>query len=382
MPSLNLRLIWNTRTLACALAAELLVLTLPHAANPQPPAIPRFVVDPFWPKPAPERWVTQEVGATCVDSKDHVVTLNRGTIQPIEIQMGIPASPPVIEYDVQGRVVNAWGDRARLPATLHGCFFDREDNLWIAGNGDGVVQKWAHDGTRMLLQIGTKGVCDGTDGKCASPGLNSSQTLLNMPAAVAVDPANGHVYIADGYGNHRIVVFDRSGRYVRHWGTAGTAPGEFAPSGGGHPHCVVLNQSLLYVCDRANDRVQVFDTTGKLKDVIPISPGTGTPGRGAIGSANDLGFSPDGRYMYVNDIGNTTLWIIDRATRAIVGGFGRPGHGAGELTSFHSMAVDSRGNIYTGEVTGRRIQKFVPAGVVPQGMLRTFLGRPHYDPLP
>jgi sugar lactone lactonase YvrE len=144
----------------------------------------------------------------------------------------------------------------------------------------------------------------------------------------------------------------------------------------------VLNQSLLYVCDRANDRVQVFDTTGKLKDVIPISPGTGTPGRGAIGSANDLGFSPDGRYMYVNDIGNTTLWIIDRATKAIVGGFGRPGHSSGELTSFHSMAVDSKGNIYTGEVTGRRIQKFVPAGVVPPGMLRTFLGWPHYDPLP
>lgn len=371
-----------SRGLAFALVAGLLTLSASHAGSAAGQQVPRFVVDPFWPKPAPERWATQEVGATCVDSRDHVFTLNRGTIQPIEIRMGIPASPPVIEYDVRGRVVNAWGDRKLLPATLHGCFFDREDNLWVAGNGDGVVQKWARDGSRMLLQIGTKGVCDGPDGKCASPGLNKSQSLLNMPADVSVNPSNGDVYVADGYGNHRVVVFDRSGRYLRHWGAEGTAPGEFAPTGGGHPHCVVFDQSLLYVCDRVNDRVQVFDTMGTLKEIIPITPGTGTPGRGAIGSANDLGFSPDGRYMYVNDIGNTTLWIVDRRSNTIVGGLGRPGHGTGEFTSFHSLAVDSKGNIYTGEVTGRRIQKFVPMGFVPRDKLKTFLGRPHYDPLP
>jgi hypothetical protein len=347
-------------------------------------SVPRFVVSPFWPKPAPKRWVTEEVGATCVDSKDHVVTLNRGTLLPIEVQLHVDLSPPVIEYDEQGNVVNAWGDRSLLPKILHGCYFDQQDNVWMTDAGGGVVQKWSHNGSKLLLQIGNKGVCDGVGGACGSPGLNSSHTLLNEPAAVAVDRANGDIYIADGYGNHRVVVFDRSGRYLRQWGAAGREPGQFAPEGGGHPHCVVLHNDLVYVCDRSNDRIQVFDKFGNIKDVISVVPENARGGRDtqdAVGSASDLGFSPDGRYMYVADIRNTTLWIFDHASNAVLGGFGRPGHSTGELTSFHSLAVDSKGNIYTGEVTGRRIQKFVPKGFVDGGTLSTFLDRPHYEPI-
>ena len=339
----------------------------------QPQKVPRFVVDPFWPQPAPQRWVTEEVGGLCVDSKDHVFTTNRGNLLPIEKQIRTIVSPPIVEYAPDGRVVNSWGNRALLPENLHGCAFDRDDNFWVIGSEDGIVQKWTHDGTKLLLQIGKRGVCDTKDGKCIGAGLNAGKTSLSRPGGVAIDPQTGDVYVADGYGNNRVVVFDRAGTFKRQWGTPGTGPNQFSL-----PHCVVLNRGLVYVCDRPNDRIQVFDTSGTLKDVIPVTPGTGTSN---IGSACGMALSPDGRYIYADDIGNSALWIIDRATKTIVGGFGRPGHGTGELNSFHSMAVDSKGNIYTGEVTGRRIQKFIPRGIVPDGRLGRFLDRPYYDPV-
>jgi hypothetical protein len=124
--------------------------------------VPRFVVDSGWPKPGPRSWVsdrlvTQEIGATCADPKNHhVIGLNRGNIQPIEKGMMLKAAPPVIEWDDAGNVVHAWGDRSTLPAGLHGCLIDHENNLWIGGNDDGVVQKWARDGSKMLMQIGTR----------------------------------------------------------------------------------------------------------------------------------------------------------------------------------------------------------------------------------
>jgi hypothetical protein len=117
--------------------------------------------------------VTGDVAGTCIDSHDHVFTINRGNLQAPETVVAI-ASPPVIEFDRQGNVANAWGNRDVLPNGLHGCFVDHEDNVWIAGNGDGIVQKYSHNGV-LLLQIGTRGVCDGPGGACGSPGFNSSQ---------------------------------------------------------------------------------------------------------------------------------------------------------------------------------------------------------------
>jgi sugar lactone lactonase YvrE len=133
----------------------------------------------------------------------------------------------------------------------------------------------------------------------------------------------------------------------------------------------------LYVCDRGNARIQVFDPMGNLKDIIEVKPGSGS-----FGSSSDLDFSPDGRFMYINDHGNSVLWLYEMARRTIVGGFGRAGHAAGEWNSFHSLAVDPMGNIYTGEVTGRRIQKFVLKGTVSSARLNAFLERPHYDAVP
>ena len=379
--------------------------------------VPRYVVDPFWPKPLPvdqatgKPWVTGEVAGTCIDSRDHIFTVNRGynngLVAP-ETVVAVP-SPPVVEYDRHGNVVNAWGNPAILPNGIHGCFVDYQDNVWIAGNGDGIVQKYTRKGD-LLLQIGTRGMCDwpangnacGNSG--SDPTANQSKTLLNQPADIAVDPTNGDIYIADGYGNHRVVVFNRNGTYLRQWGSVGDGPGQFAAGDGGHPHCVVLgNDGLVYACDRGQDRIQVFDKLGNLKKIIPVIPGTGTPGLGTAGSAWDVDFSPDKKQelMFEADGGNEVLWIFDRiaalAGRAltampgqgILAGFGRPGHQAGEFTFLHTVAADSKGDLYIGEtVGGRRIQKFIPRGHVRDNDLNVFVPAgnpsellPHYDPI-
>jgi DNA-binding beta-propeller fold protein YncE len=149
---------------------------------------------------------------------------------------------------------------------------------------------------------------------------------------------------------------------------------------------------LLYVCDRGNDRIEVFDKTGAVKRFIDVKPGTaysptpdGAPGRKAIGSALDVAFSsdPEQKYMYVVDTGNEVLWILDHESGRILGGFGSAGHNAGEFTLLHMIAMDSKGTLYTSEtVDGRRLQKFVPQGFVPEERLKAYVGSPRYDALP
>jgi DNA-binding beta-propeller fold protein YncE len=343
---------------------------------------PAYKVDPLWPKALPDRWVTGEVAGTCLDSNDHLFTINRGPQNnnlTAKETIVAKASPPVIEFDRAGNVVNAWGDLAILPNGLHGCYVDFQDNVWIGGNGDGIVQKYSHSG-QLQLQIGTKGVCDGPCGETAS--LNSSKKLLNEPADMTVDASNGDIYIADGYGNHRVVVFDKTGTWLRQWGSAGTAPGQFSPTGGGHPHCVVLdNAGRVYACDRANDRVQVFTKQGALLQVVPIKPGTGAV-PGGIGSAWDVAFSTDKNqtFLFDADGGNEVLWEMDHRTGEILVGFGRPGHMAGDFTFLHSVAVDSKNNMFIGEtIGGRRVQKFVRLGDLAHAT-DTYKGSPHYDP--
>ena len=360
--------------------------------------LPRYVVDPYWPKPLPNRWVTGAVGGICVDQQDHIFGINRSDLTALELRVGKVAAPPVIEYDQEGNMLNAWGDPNVLPPGIHGCLVDHKGNLWIAGSGGGMVQKWTRDGKKLLLQIGSRTVCDGVGGQCGEPGLNSSPVTLNNPADIAVDPVTDDVYIADGYGNHRVVVFDSTGKYLRQWGSSGTGPGQFSPIGGGHPHCVVMSvEGLLYVCDRGNDRIQVFDKVGTLVEIIPVKLGTGyvpapdgTPGRQAVGSALDVAFSTDRnqRYLLNVDTGNEVLWILDRQVRPgeippILGGFGSQGHNAGNFTLLHMIALDSKGNLYTSEtVDGRRLQKFVPKGKVSSNRIGTYLNSPHYQPFP
>jgi CHRD domain/NHL repeat len=372
-------------------------------------------VDPYWMRPLPNFWVTGEVAGTCAAAQDHIFMVTRGFqtsglaspegVGGANITDGIgsinqsKAAPPVIEFNEIGYVVNTWGNpalvaagqpfagqNAVLPNGLHGCFVDFQGNVWIAGTGDGVVQKYTHDGSTLLLTIGTKFSCDdglGGSINCTGTGGGNvgrtgvSHTLLNLPADVAVDSGNGEVYIADGNGNHRVVVFDAAGNYLRQMGGVGTGAGQFAAGvagqAQGHPSCVVLpNNGMVYACDRGNDRINVFTkgsgtTPGAFVTAIPVIPGTAA--LGTLGSGSDISFSPDSAqtFMYVADGANERTWIMNHANalagmpNAILGSFGNGfGHDTGEFTVLDTITVDSKGNAYTAETTGgRRLQRFV-----------------------
>lgn len=331
---------------------------------------PKFEVDPYWPKPLPDRWVTGEWGGVCVDAKDHVFVLNRRNLEDLDKFAGTLA-PPVIEFDPEGNMVNSFGDPDVLPKSLHGCFVDRENNVWVAGAGDASVQKYTHDGSKLLLQIGTRGVfdtSDGTrgawlDGAVEGRALNSSHTLLNQPSGVAVDRSNGDVYVSDGYGNSRVAVFDRNGQFLRQWGRQGTKAEAEAGVGGAFInvlHCVVIgNDGLVYVCDRQGDRVQVFDKMGTFQRNIWVR--TGDPHLpDHIGTVEWVAFSPDQaqRFMYVGNDRNEVIHIFDHASGQLLSSFGRAGHQVGEGHP-HIIAVDSKGNIFVaGTDPDRKLQKF------------------------
>jgi DNA-binding beta-propeller fold protein YncE len=202
---------------------------------------PKFVVDPSWPKPLPEKWVTGQVSGVCVDAQNNVFIVNRNDITDKEAEIAQQA-PPFIEFDPDGNVVNSFGDWNVVPNITHGCFIDYG---------------------KLLMQIGKRGVVDTSDGTLKGRALNSSHTQFYMPSNIAGDPVNGDVYVSDGYGNSRIGVFDRSGKFLRQWGHQGTKEEADAGVGGAFMqvvHCVALgNDGLVYVCDRQGDRIQVFD---------------------------------------------------------------------------------------------------------------------------
>ena len=333
-----------------------------------------YQADPFWPKPLPNNWLLGEVSGVAVDAQDHIWIIQRpGTLEPSE-QMATQdppgaeccaPAPPVLEFDAEGNFIQGWGgpgEGYEWPATEHGIFIDYMDNVWLGGNGedDHQVLKFSRDGT-FLLQIGQAGMNEGS---------NSTQ-YLGRPAEIDVDPEANEVYIADGYGNKRVAVFDAdTGEYRRHWGAYGNEPDD-TPPGAYDPeaptaqqfrnpvHCVrIADDGLVYVCDRANNRIQVFQKDGTfVKEGFIAKP---TLGAGAVW---DLDLSTDQVLLHNADGTNQKIWTLTRDDLQIVGSFGRHGRNAGQFHWVHNIAVDSQGNIYTTEVnTGRRAQKFVAQG--------------------
>ena len=349
--------------------------------------VPKFEVDSSWPKPLPERWVTGEIGGLCVDAKDHVFVVQRVNdvggmdghregLTDDELNAGT-AAPPILEMDADGKVVNSWGDAKILPKDLHGCAVDREGHVWLDGSEDGIIQEYSHDGKEMLLQIGKKGVFDSSDGTVNGAPMNTSPSQFFRVSEIAFDPHNGDMYIADGHAkgkggnNFRIVVFDSKGHYLRQWKLHRSAE-EAGTAARPTPHCVrVSSDGIVYVCDRWMNRLQLFDTMGNFKKDMPFNYKVWTPappsGEGArrfaalVGSCSSVEFShdPGEKYMYVINEIDEEIDIADRATGQVLGSFGRPGHQVGEFMHAHTMAVDSKGNLYVGEsVDGRRVQKF------------------------
>jgi DNA-binding beta-propeller fold protein YncE len=334
---------------------------------------PRFVVDPSWPKPLPNNWTTGQVGGVCVDSEDHVYIVNRRNLTEKEVQSAAQA-PPIIEFDSAGNVINSFGDPNIVPASIHGCTVDSHGNLYVAGNHDGIIQKYSQQG-KLLLQIGARGRVDTSDGSLTTQAggggfvgrpLNSSRHGFFLPAAIAVDPTNDDIYVADGYGNSRIAVFDKDGTFLRQWGRQGTSSEVEAGLGGVFMqvvHCVTIGRDgLVYVCDRQGDRVEVFDKLGNFKRNILVHTGSEhVPD--LWGTVWWIGFSPDPaqRYMYVANGRNELIHILDRESGKLLASFGRPGHQAGEFDHAHTLAVDSKGNLFVAETDwGERVQKFTP----------------------
>lgn len=339
----------------CAVLVVAAGILCPPASHAQG-GVPKYEVDLSWPKPLPDRWVLGGLGGVCVDGQDHVFILNRQDVLDAELNAGHMA-PLVIELDPAGRVVNSWGDANRLETRLHSCHVDKDNNVWIGSAPSGMVQKYSHDGSKLLLQIGKKGVFDSSDGTVKGKPLNSNAAQFFMPSSIFVDRQNGDVYVSDGEGaggNRRIAVMDRSGRFLRQW----------QPDVVQTVHCMTIaNDGLVYVCNRQGDRIQVYDKMGNFKRNIevPWQPYTADgKRRESGGAAVALDFSHDSsqKFMYVINQNSAEIDIIDRQTGKLLSSFGGVGHFPGQFDQPHGIAVDSKDNVYVAENRGKRIQKF------------------------
>jgi DNA-binding beta-propeller fold protein YncE len=287
-----------------------------------------------------------------------VVILNRQDILEGELDAGRLA-PQIIEFDSAGNVVHSWSNPDLLDPRLHSCHFDQEDNFWVAAAPSGMVQKFTHDGSKLLQRIGKKGELDSSDGTAKGTPLNSPLARFHMPSSIFVDRDGGDIYVADGESrnsNHRIAVMDRDGRFLRQWD----------PQGMTTVHCMTISRGgFVYVCNRENARIQVYDKQGGLTRTIelPWTPVT-MPADGMIkqfgGATVAMDFSPDPdqNYMFVINQNNAQIDIVDRKAGTKVGSFGGIGKLPGQFDQAHGIAVDSHGNIYVAENRGRRVHKF------------------------
>jgi hypothetical protein len=377
---------------ACLIAASfLLACTAMPTAQSRPPAgkVPAFHVDPFWPKPLPNRWILGAVAGVAIDKRDHVWIVHRpSTLQPNETRSIWKAAPPVLEFDAAGTLVSSWGGPGagyEWPQLEHGIFLDSNDNVWLGAGGekDSHILKFTRDG-KFLMQIGRQGQSKG-----------SNDTLnLGAPANMIVDETARELYVADGYVNHRIIVFDsNTGAYKRHWGAFGNRPddefftrageklplpfsgavqnenkpSQYDPKGPPSPqfrivHAVrISNDGLVYVCDRTNNRLQVFRKDGTFVREVVIARETF-----GSGSVWDVGFSTDPQqsFLYINDGTNQFIYVLDRQTLEIVSTFGGHGHWAGQFYGAHNIAVNAKGDLFVTETyEGKRIQKFTYTGL-------------------
>jgi len=386
---------------APALADTLVEVDSEHVNEDVP--MPMFAVDASWPR-LPENMILGQAPGLAVDKDDNIWVLNRPNslgFSDIGADNGqsiacCSAPPHVLQFDQEGNLLRSWGgpDLApgestmegegrdavevgdeQWPANVHGLFVDDEMNVWIGGNGGGdhVVLNFTTDG-EFIRQIGTRQSTDG----------NLSEQFLGNPADIHYGGES--VLVADGYINKRIIEFGADDLAFEHlWGAYGAEPGggtrdgEFDQSqasstgdGGPNPestsfgdivHCVTRGpDDTIYVCDRRNNRLQIFRETDDgvefVEDVVIALETGGTR------TASDVAFSPDGKYVYVADMMNGRVWILLRENHEIIGWFGRNGRYPGQFIWLHSVDVDSEGNVYTTEVsTGRRVQRFVMTGM-------------------
>jgi hypothetical protein len=341
---------------------------------------PRFEVDPMWPKPLPNHWILGMTIGVGVDAQDHVYIIHRGaaTLGAKEMYaMANPpaseccvAAPPILEFDAAGNLVKGWGGPGQgfeWPESNHGITPDSKGNLWIGGNGasDGHILKFTREG-KFVKQFGFA---------YANAGSND-MWAFNKVAKISLDEGANEAYVADGYGNHRVAVIDMdTGKIKRYWGAYANKPddtnlGNYNPDAPvakqfrNPVHCAVPSKDgLVYVCDRPNDRIQVFTKEGKFQKEVFVAKRT--LGDGAVW---DIAFSkdPQQKYLYLADGANEKIYVFDRASMEMLTSFGDGGRQPGQFYAVHSIETDSKGNLYTTETyEGKRVQRFVYKGLAP-----------------
>jgi len=352
-----------------------LVLLSAVAVAAQTRDVPRFKPDPSWPK-IPNNWQFGQVSSVSIDAQDHVWVLQRpGSLEdPAEKKR---AAPPVLEFDAAGNFVQAWGGPGQgyeWPEVEHGIYVDPKGFVWVGGNGekDHQIVKFTRDG-KFVAQIGRAGQSKG----------NSDTQNLNRPADVFLHAATNELFVADGYGNRRIAVFDANTlQFKRMWGAFGNAPTDGQPANAdadpkGAPQFVqpvhavrVSRDGLVYVSDRGGKRVQVFRLDGTYVNQVFIGRDCRAPacGNGTTAASTAFSADPQQRFLYVANRSQAKLMIFDRQSLTLLDEFGRWGSAPGEFGTLHHMNIDSKGNLYTAEVTplqpvNRRVQKFTFLGV-------------------
>jgi DNA-binding beta-propeller fold protein YncE len=381
----------------------------PLAAQERGPQAPIFEIDPLWPKPLPNHWVLGSLGGITVDDQDHIWVLNRGSRTLADNFKQLEKNPPwaiccgsapaVLEFDQAGNLLRKWGGFPGGPGyewfdQEHGLAIDTKGNVWIGGGagGDSHLLKFTKDGT-FVKQFGKRNarlVSGDPNGPMNQRNYkaNSQDTeSLGRPAKMVIEPKTNEVYIADGYLNTRVAVLDAdTGKMKRFWGAYGNKPDDSVfekasvtgdQSATGYDpkappaqqfrhavHCVMVSKDdLVYVCDRQNNRVQVFTKEGKfLKETYILKD---TRNAGAVW---DIAFSADPQqtFMYVGDGENELIHILRRDTLEELTAFGDGGRQPGQFYGVHVIATDSRGNLYTAETyEGHRVQRFVYKGLGP-----------------
>ncbi len=340
--------------------------------------VPIFEYDATFPKPLPENWAIGPIGGLAVDRQDHLFVVQRpGTLlnnermsgaddKPPKADCCVPA-PPVLEFDQNGTLVNSWGGPGAgydWPQSEHGVFVDQKDVVWLAGNGakDHQLLTFTRQG-KFIRQFGKAGMSKGS----------ADTSNLRGPANLVVDATSNEVYVADGYGNRRVIVLDSNTfAFKRMWGAYGNRPddadlGPYNPDAPPAqqfrlPHNIsVSRDGLVYVADRPNNRIQVFRKDGTFVREAFISRRTLLAGA-ASGFA--LSADPEQRFLYMIDGANHHVWILNRSTLQVIARFGQQGIFGGSLNVPHAIAVDSKGNIYVGEnFDARRFQRFLFKGL-------------------
>ncbi len=363
------------------------------------PMAPRFEVDPLWPKPLPNHWLLGTVIGVDVDAEDNVWIVHRGSSlesKELYATWDPPASeccfaaPPVLAFNQNGELIHHWGGAGEgydWPASNHGVDVDHKGNVWIGGNGrgqsraaaalphhedamgkgrvhDSMVLKFTKTGD-FLMQIGKPFMGEGSH----------DPKNFKLPAKTLVDPNTNELYVADGYGNRRVIVLDAdTGEFKRQWGAYGNEPDDTQLSAyepGDKPdqfrtpvHGIALSDDgHVYVCDRTNDRLQAFTVDGEFVNETWIEPDTL-----GDGSAFDVAISrdPGQKYLYVADGANQRVHILERESLQWLTSFGDGGRQPGQFYAVHSVATDSMGNLYTTETyRGQRVQRFLYKGLAP-----------------